>query len=132
MKKYKIELSEEQMKLVSFCLEDISRFASGQCNLTHTMNEMLSEIPPEERMKRIEKVDKLLKEVKKVLLPELSDNGIKGFNDSEFIGNTYQIYRNILHKLAIDNDWDNVYSSIPLPSGNMGSISISEIKETTF
>lgn len=30
MKKYKIELSEEQMRLVSDCLEDISRFASGQ------------------------------------------------------------------------------------------------------
>ena len=30
MKKYTIELSEEQLKLVANCLDDVSRFAMGQ------------------------------------------------------------------------------------------------------
>lgn len=29
MKKYRIELSEQQMRLIADCLEDVSRFASG-------------------------------------------------------------------------------------------------------
>ena len=127
MKKYTIELSEEQMRLVSFCLEDLSRFASGQMELRYTIEEMLRGLPFDEQMKRRDEVQELLKQVKRILLPELPDNGSKGYNDSDFIGNTYQIYRTILHKLAIDNKWNNVYSSPSLPSGNMSSISISEV-----
>ena len=127
MKKYTIELSEEQMRLVSFCLEDLSRFASGQWELRYTIEEMLRGLPFDEQMKRRDKVEELLKKVKIILLPELPYNASKGYNGSDFIGNTYQIYRTILHKLAIDNNWNNVYSSPSLPSGNMGSISISDV-----
>lgn len=127
MKKYTIELSEEQMRLVSFCLEDVSRFASGQWEMRYTIEEMLRGLPFDEQMKRRDEVEELLKQVKRILLPELPDNASKGYNGSEFIGNTYQIYRTILHKLAIDNNWNNVYSSPSLPSGNMGTINISEV-----
>ena len=41
MNKYIIELSEEQMTLVANCLEDISRFGSGQCGLRYTIEEMV-------------------------------------------------------------------------------------------
>lgn len=115
------------MRLVSFCLEDLSRFASGQWELRYTIEEMLRGLPFDEQMKRRDKVEELLKKVKIILLPELPYNGSKGYNGSDFIGNTYQIYRTILHKLAIDNNWNNVYSSPSLPSGNMGSISISDV-----
>lgn len=127
MKKYTIELSEEQMRLISFCLEDISRFASGQWELRYTIEEMLRGLPFDEQMKRRDEVEELLRQVKRILLPELHDNASKGYNGNEFIGNTYQIYRTILHKLAIDNNWNNVYSSVTLPSGNMGTIKISEL-----
>jgi len=127
MKKYTIELSEEQMRLISFCLEDLSRFANGQWELRYTIEEMLRGLPFDEQMKRRDEVEKLLKQVKRILLPELPDNRSKGYNGSDFIGKTYQIYRTILYKLAIDNNWNNVYSSPSLPSGNMGSISISEV-----
>jgi hypothetical protein len=40
-KKYVIELSEDQMRLVASCLEDVSRFASGQYELRHTIEQML-------------------------------------------------------------------------------------------
>jgi hypothetical protein len=127
MKKYRIELSEEQMRLVSFCLEDVSRFASGQWELRYTIEEMLRGLPFDEQMKRRKEVEELLKQAKRVLLPEFPDNASKGYDGSEFIGNTYQIYRTILHQLAKDNDWNNVYSSSALPSGNLGTIKIEEI-----
>lgn len=127
MKKYKIELSEEQMLLVAKCLEDISRFASGQWEIIYTIEEMLRGLPFDEQMKRRDEVDELLNQAKRILLPNLSDNQSKSYNGSYFIGNTYQIYRTILHQLAKDNNWNNVYSSPALPSGNMGTIKIENV-----
>jgi len=124
MRKYKIELSEAQMRLVSDCLEDVSRFASGQWEFRHTIEQMICGLPFEEQMAKRQKVEELFREAKRILLPEINDNASKGYNGSEFIGNSYQIYRTILHKLAIDNDWNNVYSSPALPSGNLGTINI--------
>ena len=124
MKKYRIELSEQQMRLIAYCLEDVSRFASGQWELRYTTKEMLRELPLEDQIKGRGEVEDLLKQVKRVLLPDMHDNSSKGYNGNDFIGNTYQIYRTILHQLAKDNDWNNVYSSPALPSGNMGSIKI--------
>lgn len=124
MKKYKIELSEEQMRLISRCLEDVSRFASGQWEMRYTIEEMLMGLPFDEQMKRRSEVEELLKQAKRILLPDISDNASKGYNGSEFIGNTYQIYRTILHQLAKDNNWNNVYSSPALPSGSLGTVKI--------
>ena len=128
MKKYKIELSEQQMMLIAHCLEDVSRFASGQWELRYTIEEMLRGLPFDEQMKKRDEVEELLKQTKRVLLPQLPDNGSKGYNSNEFIGNTYQIYRTILHQLAIDNNWNNVYSSSALPSGILGTIKIEKVK----
>ena len=129
MKKYTIELSEEQMSLIAQCLEDVSRFASGQWEMQNTIEAMVKGLPSEEQIKRRYKAEKLLKRTKKVLLPEMSDNSSKGYNGTEFIGNTYQIYRTILHQFAKDKNWDNVYSYPALPSGTLGTIKIELIKE---
>tara|TARA_R110000851_G_scaffold308922_2_gene468117 strand:- start:3925 stop:4320 length:396 start_codon:yes stop_codon:yes gene_type:complete len=127
VKKYRIELSEEQIRLVARCIEDVSRFASGQWEMKHSIEEMIRGLPFEDQMKRRNEAEEHLKQTKRVLLPNMVDNASKGYNGTEFIGNTYQIYRTILHQLAIDNDWDNVYSSPSLPSGNMGTIKIEPI-----
>lgn len=124
MKKYKIELSEQQMRLIADCLEDISRFASGQMEMRHTIAEMSRDLPFDEKIKKIREVEHHLKQIKQILLPDLSLYESKGYNGSKFIGNTYQIYREILHQLAKDNQWNNVYSSPTLPSGNLGKIEI--------
>jgi len=127
MKKYRIELSEEQIRLISDCLEDVSRFASGQCELRFTIEEMLRGLPFEEQMKRSNEVKKLLQKIKIILLPEESKHSSKGYDGTEFIGNVYQIYRTILHQIAKDNDWNNVYSSPALASGKLGTIKIEKI-----
>jgi len=124
MKKYIIELSEEQMRLIANCLEDVSRFASGQWEFRYTIEEMLKGLPFDEQMNKRNEVEELMKQSKRILLPELPDNASKGYNGTEFIGNTYQIYRTILHQIAVDNNWGNVYSSSALPSGNLGTIKI--------
>lgn len=127
MKKYTIELSEQQMRLIAYCLEDISRFASGQYELKYTIEEMLNEFPFDEQMERRKEVEELLKRVKQILLPKFPENASKTYNENEFIGNTYQIYRTILHQLAKDNNWNNVYSSPTLSSGNLGTIKIEAV-----
>jgi hypothetical protein len=125
MKKYTIELSEEQMSLIAQCLEDVSRFASGQWQMQNTVEAMVKGLPFDEQIRRRDQAEEVLRQAKKVLLPEISDNSSKGYNGTEFIGNTYQIYRTILHQFAKDNNWENVYSSPALPSGNLGTIKIS-------
>ena len=115
------------MRLIADCLEDVSRFASGQWEMRYTVEEMLRGLPFDEKMNRRSEVEELLKQAKRVLLPKLTDNASKGYNGSEFIGNTYQIYRTILHQLAKDNNWNNVYSSSTLPSGNLGTIKIEAV-----
>ena len=127
MNRYSIELSEEQMQLIAQCLEDIHRFASGQCNLNYTVLEVLRELPRKEQMERREQAEGLLRQVKHILFPGMHDNSSKNYNGTEFGGNTYQIYRTILHQLAVDNNWDNVYSSPTLPSGTMCEIKIKKL-----
>lgn len=127
MEKYVIELSKEQMLLIANCLEDISRFASGQMNLEYTINEMLKTYPLKMQTEKYHKTKMLLNQIKKILLPNLLDNENLGYNNSEFIGNVYQIYRTILYQLAIDNNWNNVYSYPALPSGNMSTIKIKKL-----
>lgn len=73
--------------------------------------------------------------IRRRLFPDLEDFEHIGYdggskdkiNRKRLIGNTYQIYRSILHQLAIDENWNNVYSDIMLPSGDMGTIKVERI-----
>lgn len=125
--KYNIELSEEQMSVIAQCLEDVSRFASGQWEMKNTIEAMVKGLPFEEQIKRRDEAEELLRQTKIVLLPEMSDNSSKGYNGTDFIGNSYQIYRTILHQFAKDKNWDNVYSFSALSSGSLGTIKIEAI-----
>lgn len=126
-KKYKIEVSESQMRLIAQCLEDISRFASGQWEMQNTIEAMVKGLDFDIQIERRHDAKKSLKQAKRVLLPKIPDNGSLNYNGTNFIGNTYQIYRTILFQLAKDNNWNNVYSSPALASGNMGNVKIEQI-----
>ena len=126
-KKYKIEVSESQIRLIAQCLEDVSRFASGQWEMQNTIEAMVKGLDFDIQIERRDDAEKLLKQAKRVLLPKVLDNGSLTYNGTNFIGNTYQIYRTILFQLAKDNNWNNVYSSPALASGNMGNVKIEQI-----
>jgi len=128
-KKYTIELSEEQMRLVAQCLEDVSRFAAGQWELQNTVEAMIKGLPFVEQIQRRDNAEEHLRRAKRVLLPDFVDNESYGYNSTEFIGNCYQVYRTILYQLAMDNDWNNVYSYPALASGIMGTIKIKKYGE---
>jgi hypothetical protein len=125
-KKYTIELSEEQMRLVAQCIEDVSRFAAGQWELQNTIEAMVKGFPFTDQIQRRDDAEEHLRRAKQILIPQFADNQSYGYNSTEFIGNTYQIYRTIWHQLAKDNDWDNVYSSPALASGTLGTIKIEQ------
>jgi len=127
MNKYTIELTEEQMRLIAHCMEDIVRFASGQYKLQYTIEQIIKDVPFEEYMERRNNAEEHLRQAKRALLPDFADNQSYGYNSTEFIGNTYQIYRTIMYQLAIDHNWNNVYSSPALPSGTMGTIKINKV-----
>ena len=127
MKKYKIELTRDQLVLVSNCLEDISRFAGGQTELRYTIEEILKDKEHKCFMYRRGAAESHLKQLKQVLLPELRENEYLSYNSTEFIGNVYQVYRSILHHLAKEEEWNDVYSSPPLPSGTMGCVNIETV-----
>jgi hypothetical protein len=126
-KKYTIELSEEQMRLVAQCLEDVSRFAAGQWELQNTVEAMVKGFPFTDQIQRRDDAEEHLRKAKQILIPQFVDNQSYGYNSTEFIGNTYQIYRTIWHQLAMDYDWSNVYSSPALASGTLGTIKIEQI-----
>lgn len=124
MKRYNIELSEDQMLLIAQCMEDISRFAAGQLEMEHTLDYILMEDKTIKtstdfinKRNKIRKILNLLKEH----IP-----GGKSYNSNSFIGNTYHIYREIYHRLSVDKNYRDVYSTPTLESGDMGTIKIKE------
>lgn len=126
---YTITLSEKQMELIADCLEDVSRFASGQWEMKYTIEAMLKDLSIDEQIERRDEAEVHLKAARKVLMPE---QGFRNYNGTEFIGNIYQIYRTILHQLAIDRGVKNVYSSPALPSGNLGTIKIEKLGASKY
>lgn len=130
---YQIVVNREQLLLITNCIEDISRLAAGQPKLYHTINSML--INHDDMCEKREEIEEHLYAIKKIIYPELSRNASFGYSGGyqkdlirkNLIGNTYQIYWQIFHFLAVDESWNNVYSAATLPSGNLGTISIKKI-----
>ena len=115
--------------LISQCVEDISRFAAGDMDLQHTTDTLILGIRSF--------IVNNSRAIRRRLFPDLEDFEHIGYdggskdkiNRKRLIGNTYQIYRSILHQLAIDESWNNVYSDITLPSGDMGAIKVERIDD---
>lgn len=131
MKKYSIEVSEEQMKLIGNALEDICRFANGQMRLETAIWDILDNqnLDFDTKIKIRNQAEEKLEELRKILFPDTPHNASGGYNKTPFIGNLYQIYKTIYYRLAIDNNWNNVHSYPPLPSGTMGTITIKKLEQ---
>lgn len=104
--------------LISQCVEDISRFAAGDMNLQHTTSTLINDMDRTESLGIRSFIINNSRAIRRRLFPDLADFEHIGYdggskdkiNRKRLIGNTYQIYRSILHQLAIDESWNNVYS----------------------
>lgn len=100
MKKYRITLTEEQLMLVSKCVEDCHRFACGQTELWNTTSAF--------NIKEWNELRSRLQYLQPLVTPELgrgasydlAGNGCKDMFQRKFIAQTYAIYREILHKVV--------------------------------
>lgn len=105
MKKYTIELTEEQYDLIAICAEVVHRISVGQV-------EELDQILPK-------KLDReLLIKLKEQAFPELLFNqsykwcgGHRNKAFSHFQAATYAIYREMIHARTVNDGKDNVYQS---------------------
>lgn len=123
--------------LISRCVEDICRFAAGDMDLQHTMETLIDDMDRTESLGIRSFIINNSRAIRRRLFPDLGDYEHIGYdggskdkiNRKRLIGNTYQIYRSILHQLAIDENWNNVYSNITLPSGDMGTIKVERVDD---
>lgn len=131
---YTITVNRAQLLLISECIEDICRFAAGQPELYHTVNSLL--INHDDHCEKRAEIEEHLHAIKKIIYPKMAKYASYGYDGGpqqdpirrNLIANTYQIYREILHFLAEDENWGNVYNSPTLKSGNLGSIKIEKTK----
>lgn len=121
-KRYSLEVTEEQLKLIADCVEDLHRFAAGQTDMWQTAY-----------LYNNRELIERLKELKPLVTPCLSPNEDYSWDGGDcpnnrqrkFIAMTYGIYREIRHALAVEKQKGtrSVYSSptltcednVPLP-----------------
>ncbi len=118
MRHYTITLNEEQLLLVSHCLEDIQRFLAGDTELCHATASL----------DNWRELHHKLNELHPLVTPELEWNANYGWDGGhcsnkfqrEMIAQTYYLYREMLHRYNQANGIDNVYSSPTLRCENSG------------
>ena len=111
-KKWRIELTEHQLKLMAQCVEDCHRFIGGQMELSNSTSCLTR------RLVLCEELGKL----QQFVTPELGRGASYGWDGGhcpneyqrKFLAETYYLYREIYHQLILDmsknkNMYCNVY-----------------------
>ena len=111
-KKWRIELTEHQLRLIANCVEDCHRFIGGQMELSNSTA----------CLKYCRILGEKLRTLQPFVAPELERGASYGWNGGtcpddnqrKFIAETYYLYREIYHQLTLeaakhkDMSW-NVY-----------------------
>lgn len=119
-RKYTITLTEEQMMLISACIEDIHRFLCGDMTLSHA-TAVLDVKDRNTLHKRMEQLKPLI--TPRLLLYQEYDwagNGCPNDAQRKMIAQTYYLYRKMLHQYTMANNYDNVLSSPTLTCEDSG------------
>jgi hypothetical protein len=117
--KWNLELTEEQLRLISRAIEFVSRFSCGQIGfsyLPHDIQETFykrdenNELDWIEINQRKNQFDAIGGLMKTTLYPELNPLSYEhyGVNKSDYADNLYDIYKMINHKL---HEYDNINTS---------------------
>ena len=122
-KKWRIELTEHQLRLIANCVEDCHRFIAGQMELSNSTA----------CLKHGRHLGEILDTLQPFVTPELGRGASYGWdgstcpdeNQRKFIAETYYLYREIYHQLTLeaakhrDMGW-NVYLSETLTCSESG------------
>ena len=121
--KWRIELTEHQLRLMAQCIEDCHRFIAGQTELSNSIT----------CLKHYRELYDALGKLQPLVTPELGRNASYGWsggscsdkNQRKFIAETYYLYREIYHQLTLeaakhrDMGW-NVYIGDTLTCNESG------------
>ena len=133
-RKWQLTLTESQLRLIAQCVEDCSRFASGQTEMDFTVASLEDSASVREG----------LNDLKPMVTPHLCWGASYGWNGGgcphewqrKFIAETYYLYREILHCLTVernkeeDMSW-NVYLGETLRCADSGEpIKLEVVNET--
>ena len=127
-KQYRITVSESQLRMIADCVEDCSRFMSGQTEL-YNCTSML------DHMHDLHDELKLLQLFVTPNLPRGASYGWSGGScpnewQRKFIAASYYLYREIRHFDAVNRNVDTVYRSETLRCEDSGMpITIEELKD---
>ena len=99
-KKWRIELTEHQLRLIANCVEDCHRFIGGQMELSNSTA----------CLKHGRHLGEELSTLQAFVTPELERGASYGWNGGhcpnkfqrKFIAETYYLYREIYHQLTLD------------------------------
>ena len=123
MKKYRITLTEEQLILISNCVEDCHRFICGETDLHNTISRIESSDKRNQLRRRLWILPRLIdSELPPNATYDWAGNGCKDEHQRKFIAKTYAIYREILHKVVNNG----VYKSPTLTCEEGGELPIIE------
>ena len=117
-RKFQIIVNEHQLRLIADCLEDISRFMSGQMELWHATS----------NLNTYRQLADKLEELKPLVTPNLEQNASYGWTGGDcpnerqkkLIAETYYLYRTMLYHLHKDDKYWNVYTSPALRCEDSG------------
>lgn len=122
-KKWRIELTEHQLRLIANCVEDCHRFIGGQMELSNSTA----------CLKHYRELSEELGKLQPLVTPMLEHNAAYSWdggtcpddNQRKFIAETYYLYREIYHQLTLeaakhkDMGW-NVYLGETLTCSESG------------
>ena len=103
-KKWRIELTEHQLRLIANCVEDCHRFIGGQMELSNSTA----------CLKHGRHLGEELARLQPFVTPELGCGSCPDENQRKFIAETYYLYREIYHQITLEEAKDkdmgwNVY-----------------------
>ena len=122
-KKWRIELTEHQLRLIANCVEDCHRFVGGQMELSNSTSCLTHHLELSQELGRLQPL----------VTPLLGRGASYGWNGGhcpnedqrKFLAETYYLYREIYHQLTLedakhqDMSW-NVYSGETLTCNDSG------------
>ena len=111
-KRWRIELTEHQLRLITNCVEDCHRFAAGQLEMEYTTACLEHPNGLRHRLARLQPF--VTPQLEQGCAYDWAGTHCPNDNQRKFIAETYYLYREIYHQLTLeaakhkDMDW-NVY-----------------------